>query len=593
MHVLGGTGVGKSFFLQLLIKELILAGHGVCVIDPHGDLYHDVLDFCAYAATHKDGQKLNLAARVIPFDISEKRFVLGFNPMARNARVMSYQVATMMESIRKAWGAGSFDQTPRLARWLCNLNYALIESGLTLVQARHLIDLHTTEFRPAIIERIATEKIKQEWEYISDAKPKERWEQIESCANRMNLFLMHEVIRRIFGQSTNTIDFSNVLGENKVLLVNLGLQNTIAPDQQKLIGTLFVNELLTAAFARPKGGRKPFFVFIDEFQHFVTKDICEILDGGRKFGLHLILAHQHLAQLKQDDGEVYYSVMTNARTKVVMGGLNFEDTGVLARELYAGELNPDEIKHEIWQTKFEPVESSRIVRSSSESTSSGSSDSTGQVNHVSLVNGENFIPGSGWFSNPELASTSRSQTRGSSQSSSSGNSYASSSSSGYSEVPFYEFHKFRELSSVQFRTLQEQWEIKVGQMMRQGRQHFSLLIPGKNVQLGVVRTLNQFPPEKEAKGFTQRREEFLLECSERSGCFKTPAAADAEIAELEQKLLAGKRQQILLTEEVPENPTIDLTPQAKRARGKPKTSKPKNQAIWDVADLTNKSTTDD
>src|SRR5205085_3664138 len=71
MHVLGGTGVGKSLFLQLLIKELILAGHGVCVIDPHGSLYRDMLNFCAYVARHKDGQKLDLGRRVIPFDISE------------------------------------------------------------------------------------------------------------------------------------------------------------------------------------------------------------------------------------------------------------------------------------------------------------------------------------------------------------------------------------------------------------------------------------------------------------------------------------------------------------------------------------------
>ena len=77
-----------------------------------------------------------------------------------------------------------------------------------------------------------------------------------------------------------------MLGSNKVLLVNLARQNTISDDSQKMIGTLLVNELLTAAFARSKSERTPFYLFIDEIQHFVTKDICEILDGGRKFGLH-------------------------------------------------------------------------------------------------------------------------------------------------------------------------------------------------------------------------------------------------------------------------------------------------------------------
>src|SRR5437879_3242527 len=67
LHVLGSTGVGKSFFLEGIIKSLILQGHGVCVIDPHGDLYHRVFDFCAYLNQQQPELKLN--RRVIPFDV--------------------------------------------------------------------------------------------------------------------------------------------------------------------------------------------------------------------------------------------------------------------------------------------------------------------------------------------------------------------------------------------------------------------------------------------------------------------------------------------------------------------------------------------
>jgi type IV secretory pathway TraG/TraD family ATPase VirD4 len=114
---------------------------------------------------------------------------------------------------------------------------------------------------------------------------------------------------------------------------------------------------MTAAFCRRPHERTPFFVFIDEFSHFVTKDACEILDGGRKFGLHLILAHQHLGQLREKDPEVYYSTLTNARTKIVFGGLNDEDVDLIAKELFTGEFDPDEVKDEIWHRGFEPVES--------------------------------------------------------------------------------------------------------------------------------------------------------------------------------------------------------------------------------------------
>jgi hypothetical protein len=110
--VVGKTGTGKSYFL-----------------DPHGDLYHRVLDFCAYLNRLEPERKL--AQRVIPFNIAETQKIIGFNPTARNARVLTYQVVALMESIRKCWGQDNFHNTPRLARWLYNTGYALIDSKTT------------------------------------------------------------------------------------------------------------------------------------------------------------------------------------------------------------------------------------------------------------------------------------------------------------------------------------------------------------------------------------------------------------------------------------------------------------------------------
>src|ERR1035438_9128318 len=86
MHVLGSTGVGKSFFLEAVIKSLILQGHGVILLDPHGDLYHRILTFCAWLSIQKP--QLQLHRRVVPFDVAETANIIGFNPVARNARVM-------------------------------------------------------------------------------------------------------------------------------------------------------------------------------------------------------------------------------------------------------------------------------------------------------------------------------------------------------------------------------------------------------------------------------------------------------------------------------------------------------------------------
>jgi Helicase HerA, central domain/TraM recognition site of TraD and TraG len=531
MHVIGATGVGKSFFLEGIIKNLILEGQGVCLIDPHGDLYHRVLDFCAYA--NRFCPELRLQNRVIPFDIAETRHLLGFNPVARNARVEIYQVVALMEAVRKCWGQGSFQETPRLARWLFNTIYAVVNSETTFLQTYHMVNPQPNPYRQAITRHIKNPRVRAEWEHLSRIKSDERREErVESCLNRIRPFVEHDVIRHIVGQYTNTINFHDVLVGNKILLVNLARQNVISDDDRHLLGTLLVNELITAAFARREKERTPYYLFIDEFQHFVTKDICEILDGGRKFGLHLVLAHQHLSQLKEKDPEVYFSTLTNARTKVVFGGLIDQDLDILAKELYVGELNPDEVKNEIWQTKFRPVETTRVIVAESES--HGESSATAEVSHQSIAEGATYIPNSlAWsgieFSDPASASTSE----GSSSSSSTSESRSDSRSRSVTEVPWYEQHEFKELSSVSFRSLEEQLYKKKAQMKRQGTQHAAILIPDSHVELVKAPTLEDLIITDSL------REEFKQACFAASGCFKLPEEAEREVREMDERLILG------------------------------------------------------
>src|SRR5712692_9226675 len=162
MQVIGSPGLGKSYFLEGIIKNLIMQGHGVCVIDPHGDLYNRILDFCAYLDNVQPVR--NLSQRVIPFDVGEGRKIIGFNPVQRNARVMTYQVLAVMEAIRKVWGQDSFQDTPRLARWLFNAAYAVIDANLTMVQMQYLVDPKPNAYREAIVRRIKNPRIRAEWD---------------------------------------------------------------------------------------------------------------------------------------------------------------------------------------------------------------------------------------------------------------------------------------------------------------------------------------------------------------------------------------------------------------------------------------------
>lgn len=565
LHVLGASGVGKSFFLEGLIKSLILQGHGLCLIDPHGDLYHRVLDFCAWL--YCKYPKKNIAQRVIPFDIGESKQIAGFNPVARNARVMTYQVVALMEAIRKAWGQGSFQETPRLARWLFNTTYAVIEAELTLVQSKYLLDPKPNQYRDAIIAQLRHPDIKNEWEYIAATSAKERNEFTESSFNRLRPFVMHEVIKLILGRQRQTLDFPAILNDRKILLVNLARQNTISEDYQQMLGTLLINELLTAAFARAQGQRAPFYVVIDEFAQFVTKDICEILDGGRKFGLHLVLAHQHLNQLKQKDPEVYYSTLTNARLKSVFGGLGEEDLDLLSRELFTGELNPEEVKQEIWQTKLRPVETTRLIENYSDSESSG--ESRGSITHTSLANGEMFIPSTSFFGDPELQSFSNLQGSGS------GSTFTDSASFGSSHsetlTPWYEYHEYQELSSRQFRDLEEQLYIKKAQLKRQPNQHHAFLLPDQPVQLLKTGTVIDYG----SKITDRQRGEFKEAAFAASKCFAPPEQILKEQQSLEARLLA-QAQPVVVSE------TGTASADNKPQRPRPKPRNPKNKTtIYD------------
>lgn len=67
---------------------------------------------------------------------------------------------------------------------------------------------------------------------------------------------------------------------------------------------ILVSKIQMAAMRRDKiakSERKDFFLYIDEFQNYVTDSIESILSEARKYRLSLNIAHQYLAQLEKSD----------------------------------------------------------------------------------------------------------------------------------------------------------------------------------------------------------------------------------------------------------------------------------------------------
>lgn len=435
-HIVGATGTGKSKFLEIIARQIIVAKSkpALIVIDPHGDLYHDLLAFCA--AKSAKTQK-----RLILLDPAERRYITGFNPMKRDRRTLEYQASMMLEAIRKCWGMETFHETPRMARWLYNTIRTLIEAGLTLKEAPLLLDPFDNDLRRAIIQKVHDPIVKRDWHWFERQKTTLREERTESAYSRLRPFLQNPAIANILSQQKTTIEFDRILQEGKILLVNLKPYGIMSRDDAQLLGTLLINEILAASFQQERQERRNCYLIIDEFQNFVTKDLCAILEGGRKFKLHLILAHQHLHQLQKRDPEIFYSTLANARTKVVFGGLPAKDAELASQEMAI--LNLTEVKQEIYRTFFEPVESTRQIVTTSE----GYITSQGILQAFS--SGAVYNPDSGILSDPMLR---RSEYQARTESDSRGESWGKSETI----APFYEHEERRELASREFWRLDEQ-----------------------------------------------------------------------------------------------------------------------------------------
>jgi hypothetical protein len=180
----------------------------------------------------------------------------------------------------------------------------------------------------------------------------------ESTVNRFQRLLRNESLRAAFGQTEVSFDFGQALSEGAIVLVSLATEGgTVSQENARTFATLMLADLWTAAKERGKAtDPKPFYLYIDEFQRFVTPTIAENLDEARGFGLHLTLAHQYPSQLieaSRDYGQrLYESVMENARSKVVFSlSLRERNLAPLADWLYSGTYDPSRVKHELHSTK--------------------------------------------------------------------------------------------------------------------------------------------------------------------------------------------------------------------------------------------------
>jgi hypothetical protein len=329
-YVVGASGTGKSKFLEFLIRQDIAKGNGFGVIDPHGDLIEDVKGYLAFALSEDDLQE-----RVLLIDPTDEKYTVAFNPLEKLEGVSPAEIAAeLVEAFKKiwfdAWGA-------RMEDLLRNTLIALIEAELTLTDLpRFLID---EDFRENVLERVEHPIAKRYFQRFNSLAPRTREEWMESTLNKVNAFLSDDRIREMFSFEKSSFNLREIMDGQKILLIKLDRGRL--KENGDLIGSLLMTKIRMAAFSRtdiPKEKRIPFYLYIDEFQNFATKEFIDTLSEARKYGLSLIMAHQNLSQLPKD---LQDSILTNCGIQCYFRVCR-RDAEILAKEAF--ETTGTEIK---------------------------------------------------------------------------------------------------------------------------------------------------------------------------------------------------------------------------------------------------------
>lgn len=310
VYVVGQTGSGKSWLLQNMALQDAYKGHGFAVIDPHGSMAEYVLDRIPHER----------AEDVIYFNPSDYERPLGFNVMDFYDEQDKHRVVNgFLALLTKMYDpAGQGITGPRFEQAVRNaMLTAMSKKGSSLVEVwRILTDYEWVkkEWLPIIED----DMVKRYWtDQIAKTSDFHKSEILGYIVSKFDRFVTNIAMRNIIGQSESSFNVRQVMDEGKILIVNLS-KGMIGEENAQFLGLLLVPKILSAALSREdiqEEQRRPFYLYVDEFQNFATPDFAQILSEARKYQLSLNVGNQYIGQMSE---EVRNAVFGNVGTLVTM-----------------------------------------------------------------------------------------------------------------------------------------------------------------------------------------------------------------------------------------------------------------------------------
>ena len=320
VYIIGKTGTGKSTLMKNMVIQDMRAGEGVAVLDPHGQLIEELLDFVPQ----------NRLEDVVIFNPADADNPVSLNMLEMVDPRQRTLMADALVNVFKKYFAESWG--PRLEYILKNCILTLLEVPNTSLLSiiRLLVD---RDYRKYIVGIIKDPQMKDFWnkEFATmEGNQRLITEAISPIQNKVGQFLNSELIRNIVGQPKSTIRIDEIINSGKLFFADLAT-GRIGANNSSLLGAMIVSQLQFAAMRRvdiPEDQRKDFFLYADEFQNFATDAFAVVLSEARKYRLDLTITHQYIEQMPET---VRDAIFGNVGT-IMAFGVGATDARFLERE---------------------------------------------------------------------------------------------------------------------------------------------------------------------------------------------------------------------------------------------------------------------
>lgn len=303
LYIIGQTGTGKSSLMKRMIEQDLKNGHGLCVIEPHGDFAEHAMSVIPKERA-KDVVYFNPADLERPLGLN----ILEFDPKHPEQKTLLInELLAIIDKLYNLKETGG----PLFEKYFKNSCLLLMddfqadptnESKIPILAdiSRVLVD---DAFRKDKLSRESDPLVRQFWNLEAEKAGGESAlsNMAPYISSKIDTFVSSEFLRPIINQKKSSIDFRSIMDDKKILIVSLS-KGRIGETNAQMLGMMVVTKLLASALSRvdiPEEERKDFYMYMDEFQNITTESIATILSEARKYRLSLTLAHQFIKQLQE------------------------------------------------------------------------------------------------------------------------------------------------------------------------------------------------------------------------------------------------------------------------------------------------------